>query len=553
MSNTLRKSNGLPQKANNDETKDLNQESESSNLTLLETAQQRVLNNEASRKLKSVDLSKTENYRLRREKDLLLDQLSQLNIDIDNKKNEFECAKASMQDKVDNKQLVITKLENQELKYNDHIQRLSEQISLLKIELEDNERKIKINLDEAKCKEKELKSNYTNIQKSINESAQTSNTLVGKIENQEKKLLNIGLLVEEKKISLTDTNISLKTLQQSFSALKLKYENLTKEHEKVNNVIQELEYYERELFAEKDLAQEKLNNEIERNKLRYDIERQTQFKNLNSKLLLREQEWEKEHHRKNLKKEKELERFIDEKELELNRKIQQAEKEVFEIHAKARVESAEIRESSEKILKEAYIERQRLLDEGSQEKMKAMSFVEDQVQASQLTAEKIRLEASEKLQEAQEFYKESQLNSKKLLDSAKTRGESILRKADLRKRSLIRNVQIENEQITKKLKHEEIVFHETIEKRKARLNNYLKIKRERVLQNIEDNHKVIKEKEVKLRLKLEAENEKIKRKQLKKIVFLKDQVVKKANESFDAERLKIKKLRKKELESLYKE
>jgi hypothetical protein len=552
MSSTLKKKYDLLEKLEEGKEKELKLVESSSKLSsfpLPEVPQ----DTKVVRNIKSVDLAKNENNRLRREKDLLLDQLSKLNLEVESKKDELEYTKALMQDKVSDKQILITDLKGQEQKYKGSIQRLSEQVSQLKVDLEDNERRFKESRVEASSIENRFKSTLLDMQNNIEESEEVSGALAEKIDHQEKHLTKIQVSIEEKEVTLAKNQSDLKALQNLFNSIKLRYDSLTKEHERVSKVILELETYEKDLVSQRELAQEKLNNEIERNKLRYDIERKTQFENLNSKLNLREQDWEKEHNRRTQKRESQFERLMSEKEFELNKKVQQAEKEVFEIHAKARRESVEIRESSEKLLKEAYSERQRLLDEGSKEKMKAMSFVEEQVQASQLAAEKIRSEANEKLRAAEDYFKESEVNSKKLLDSARSKGEGILRKADIRKRTLLRNAQIENEQITKRLRDEEKEFLGTLEQRKVRLNNYLQIKRNRVLKNIEENNEKLKEKEEQLRLRLLDENQKIKRKELKKVVLLKDQVIKKVNESFEVEREKIRKFRKKELHNLYQE
>jgi len=554
MSNPLKKHSSVLKDTSHHDSDYLElvkEELELSNFNLPELPELKNRKKVSSMHLKSEELSSVENDRYRHEKDLLLDQISKLHIDIENKKNELECANSSMQDKIVSKQLIISGLENQESKYLEKIQKLSEEMNLLKIDLESSEHRIKVNLDDARIKESELKSSFNSLEKSILESSKKEESLFSKIDSHQKKLHDINIKIEHKKNEFNDASCSFETLQVNFDALKLKYESLVKKHNKINEVIQDLENYERELSAKRELAHEKLNNEIERNKLRFDVERQTQFKNLNNQLYQREKDWEKEFESRNVKREAEFNRFNDQKEMELNRRVQQAENEVNEIHAKARAESSEIRESAEKILKEAYIERQRLLDEGSREKMKAMTFVEEQIQSSQAFSEKIKLEANSKLQEARDYFKETESDAKKVLESARSKGESILRKADIRKRSLLRNAQLENEQITKKMKSEELEFLKVLDVRKTQLNNYLKMKRERALKNIELYNKEAKAKEEKLRTFLLVENEKVRRKQLKKVVQLKDILVKNASDSFESEKQKIRDLRKVELEKLY--
>ncbi len=482
----------------------------------------------------------------------LMQRVNDLNKELEEIREEIVFQNSEFEEKKRLHKMKLGRFEEMNEEYNAKIERAKSNLSRIE---EDIDKKRRDSLKEiGKLKlEKEFLIN-TNAE-FINESNKIEKNL-GDLEerNKEKESQTKSLerLLIDKRIELQKVQVEVEQARREFNEYSEKVDDLAQRRELIKENMAELNAQEARINQERELSLLKIKGQIEVEEQRFDFERKTKLENLNKRLQNLESEWKYDFD----KRKKEQEDFLIKREMELEAKFSSyfndldAEKD--QILSVARNESQRIKAEAEVIKEEAFKNRQKLLDEGSRLKMEAIESATQEVKDAQQRALKLREESELRREVAENFYRKKCNEAEVLLNSARSRSSLILQKANAEIALKNRELESHRSQWEQDKMVRENDFQNEISNRRGQFKESLEKRRASFERQYEEKRKKL---DLKLKKNLKWNDEvlnKAKRKEMKKLVSLKERIVNEAQDYVRQEKERIKESRKKELEILYK-
>ena len=506
---------------------------------------------ELVKKEKSVPELRGERNRIEQQCQKLKIKMNELNHDIENIRGDLVFKKSQFEEAIRNHEDEISKLVTVEDEYKDKVHELKLNSSILQDEINSQRKmafkelgKLKLEKEFLQSENQEYESNLRLMKKNIHE-----------VEQEEKKKLEsiekINSAIDERKSELDSVQGQLKKFQEELNEQVKAHEELCHKKEELEKVIDELSLFEDNLTREKEIALVKMQNEIDSETKRFEYDRSLRLKNLSKKIAEKESRWQREFDQKKYK----LEAEIHKKEMDAQRKYQSylsdLDQEKEQVISLARSEAGRIKKDAELLLAQAYDGRQKLLDEGSQKKMESLDFATHEIRKAQEEAREIRNSAETKKDEIDSLYREKCREAEIMINSARSRSSLIIQKAQRESKSQLAAVETKIRNCEADINLKENKFQEEINERRQRFKDSLTLRRNRFESYVEQQKKSQDHKFQKNVDWLKSEFEKTRRKQLRKLVHLKDGIISETQQYVDNEKQKIRELRKRELEDLY--
>lgn len=517
---------------------------------------QRVVSRQSE---KGAQVTILEVERLKREKERYSRQCMQLEHkiaaikeELEDTQNEYIFQKNSIEEQIQAKKDDFNRLQKKEEDYRFKLQDLNQELLRIDKKISLRKKDGLSQLNQVKEEHRNLVEKNVDLESNIDQNRKRFRDIQDEVDLKERSLKSITQELESK-------SVEIKTLNEAYDTLCLEYEQKFKSLEELDSQKNELETaildlsdYQNSLENEKELAFLALKSDIEAEKQKYEYERKVRFKQLSQKLSERERKWEKDFFQKQQKLESELNKKKIDQERKYNEFINELDDEKEHILVDARFKADAIKKDADRIIQESFKERQRLLDEGSQQKMEALNYAAEEVRKAQEEVRRVKEEADLKRNEADQFCRSKAKEAEIVLDSARSKSSLILKNAEKERKKGLSEVEARKKAVELELSQLESDFQEEIKERKKRLKHYFALKKERFFNHL-DSLKSAQDQRFK---KLHEHNllliEKSKRKELKKLVSFKDRIVSEARSQIEKEQRAHKEKRKHDIQELYK-